>query len=155
VNRPRLLAVDLLAAGGIPFLGIWLYELSNWIVLAPQGYAVTFSMAGWLPVGVAVVSSGGVSLLTKALQMVIATSLVLPLCFLFSRKGLVVARTLAVSTVGVYIASAYWEMLSALEAQSMALHTFVFVAGVSVMSLAVLKMTEHPRHPINVLSRLF
>ena len=144
-----------MASAGVPFLGLWVYELSNWIVLAPQGLSVTFSMAGWLPVGVAAVSSGGVSLLSKGLQVVIATSLLLPLCVLLSKKKLVTAKTLAVSTLGIYLASAYWEMLSALDTIPMAYHTFVFATGVSVASLAMLTITERPSRLSAVLGRLF
>lgn len=154
MKRSKLLAVDLLVSVGVPFLGLWLYELSNWVVLALQGYAVTFSMAGWLPVGVAAVTSGGVSLVTKAVQVVIASSLILPLCVVFAKKKLMAAKTLAVSTVGVYIASAYWEILSAPGALPMPLHTFVFAAGVSAMSLAMLTMAERPPRLPDILGKL-
>jgi hypothetical protein len=58
VSRSRSLTVDLVAAALVPFLSIWLYEACNWVVLAVQGYSVSVSTVGWLPLGVAGVSSG-------------------------------------------------------------------------------------------------
>jgi hypothetical protein len=138
-----------MVSASVPFLAVWLYEVSNLIVLAGQGYGVSLSMAGWLPLGVAGVSSGGISLLTKGLQIIVAVGLILPLGFVFSRSRLLVAETFVVSTVGIYLASAYWELLSILTVVPVALHTGLFIAGTSVLVVVLLREVSWPRHVQN------
>jgi hypothetical protein len=101
VPRTRLLSVDLVVSVLVPFLAVWVYEISNLIVMAAQGASVSLSMAGWIPLGVVGVSQGGLSPLTKVLQVVVATSVLVPVWALFSRTRLLVAETFLLSTVGI------------------------------------------------------
>ena len=136
---------DVGAAVCLPFVAIWLYEISNFAVLAAEGCTVSFTLAGWLPLGVTGVSAAAISPFTKVAQICMSVGLLLPLAAIFSKKGLVLARVTLVSAASVYIASAYWEFLSSLSALSMAAHTEIFVAGTSALSLVLLWRFGWPR----------
>ena len=136
--RSKLLLVDLAVAASMPLLALWVYEITNLAVLAAQGDEVTLSIAGWIPLGVAGVSQGGLLPLTKVLQMGLAAGLILPLRWLFARSGLRVAETFVLSTLGVYLASAYWEVLSLVTTVSMEVHSGIFIAGTAVLAFALL-----------------
>jgi len=128
-------------------LAIWAYEISNLIVLAVQGVSVSLAMAGWIPIGVGGVSQGGVSPLTKVLQIALATGLLVPAWALFSKARLVVAETFVLSTLAIYLASAYWEMLSLLTILPMAVHESLFVAGTGVITIVLLRELPSPLGP--------
>ena len=149
MSLTKRLAVDLAASAALPFLAVWLYEGANWVAMACQGHPATFTVSGWLPLGVAAVSSGEVSPFTKVLQIVLALSFLFPFISLFGRARLAVARTLAVSTAGVFVASAYWEMLPAAYALPETIHTIVFLAGASTLSFVTLWAVDRQRpfHP--------
>ena len=141
----RRLAADLAASAAVPFLAIWVYEVANWIAMACQGYPATLTVSGWLPIGVSAVSSAGVSPWTKALQVVLAISFLVPLGSLFGRARLSVSKALVVSTAGVFIASSYWEMLSAANPVPATLHTVMFAAGAGTMSFVTLWAFDRTR----------
>lgn len=118
--------------------------------MAAQGASVSLSMAGWIPLGVAGVSQGALSPFTKIIQVAMATCLILPLGAMFSKKGLIIAESVVLSTVGIYLASSYWEMLSLLTVVPMALHTGIFIAGTCTLALVLareLDRLHHLRHP--------
>lgn len=149
MSLSKRLAADLAASAALPFLAIWLYEGANWLAVEGQGYPVTLTVSGWLPLGVSVVSSGGISPLTKALQVVLAVSFLVPFGLLFGKAGLSVSKTLLVSMAGVFIASGYWEMLSAANTIPATVHTIIFAASASAMSFVTLWALDRPRrlHP--------
>jgi len=126
-------------AASVPFLAVWLYEGCNAAVLVMQGCSVSLSMAGWLPAGVSGVSSATLSPLTKILQMALSTGLLLPLWAFLSRKRFVVAEAAVISTLAIYLASGYWEMLSTLPGVSLGLHTAIFMAGAGAVSIFLLR----------------
>ena len=132
------MATDMVASASTPLLAVWLYEIANSIVLLVQGCTVTLSTAGLLPLGVAGVSSGGLSPFTKALQVLVAVIFMLPVGVFFSQKRLVIAETFVLSTVGIYLASAYWEMLSVLSGIPMVVHIGLFVAGADALTITLL-----------------
>ena len=136
---------DLAASAAVPFIAVWLYEAANWISMTSQGHPATFTVSGLLPLGVAASSAGGISPLTKVLQVALALSFIYPFVPLFGRAQLPVARTLVVSTAGVFVASAYWEMLPAAYALPETVHTVVFLAGASAISFATLWALDNPR----------
>jgi hypothetical protein len=146
VYRSKLLPVDLTVSVLVPFLALWVYEIANLIALAAQGDGVSLSVAGLIPLGVAGVSQGALSPLTKILQVAMATSLILPLGAMFSKKGLIIAETVVLSTVGVYLASSYWEMLSLLTVVPMTLHTGIFIAGTCTLALVLARELDRPHH---------
>lgn len=137
--------MDLAVSAAVPFLAIWLYEGANWIAAAGQGDSVSFTISGLLPLGVAAVSTGGISPLTKVLQVVIAVSLLVPFAVIFGRMKFLVSRSLIVSTGGVFVASSYWEMLSTGSPTSATLHTIIFVAGAGAMSFITLWAVDRQR----------
>ena len=126
-------------SASLPLIALWLYEGSNWIAVAAQGNGVSLSMSGWFPLGVSSASPGGLSPLTKALQVLMSTGLLLGAGAIISRARLFFAGSLVVAFVAVYIASAYWEMLSLLASLPLALHEGIFFAGTGVISIALLK----------------
>jgi hypothetical protein len=149
VSRYRRLVADLIVSAFVPFLAIWLYEMTNWMVLALQGYGVSLSMAGWIPLGVSAVTSSGPSLLTKVAQLAVAIGLLLPLKKLFSSARLPLAEALIVSSVGIYLASTYWEMLSLLAVLPLAIHVGIFIAGTGTSVLVLLHHSQVGRpHPV-------
>jgi len=87
--------------------------------------------------------------LTKVLQVVLAIAFLVPFGSLFGRSKMLLSKTLVVSTAGVFIASAYWEMLSAADAVPVALHTIIFAAGASTISFVTLWAFDRSRkfHP--------
>jgi len=144
-SRAKSLSADLVASAAVPFVAVWVYEIANWLVLAAQGYVVSFSVTAGLPVGVAVVSAQGVSPLTKVFQVAISVGLLSPLAALFSRKGLFVAEAIVISTLGAYVASSYWELLSVLTVIPVAVHVLVFLAGTGILAAALLHALGQPR----------
>jgi hypothetical protein len=129
-------------------MSIWLYEIANWLVLAAQGYAVSLSTVGWIPLGVSAVTSAGLSPVTKLFQMTVAIGLLLPLRALLSTKRLILAEALTLSSVGIFLASGYWEMLSLLTAIPMTLHVGLFITGASAMAFVLLRQSNlgRPHH---------
>lgn len=131
--------VDLFITALVPFFAIWLYEISNWIALVEQGYRASLTLAGWLPLGVAGTTTGSLSPLTKVIQVAVAIGILFPLGKLFSKIGLLIAETFILSTVGVYLASLYWESLFMLSVFPMVLHVGIFVAGACILQLLLLR----------------
>ena len=146
MSLTRLRVADLAASAAVPLIAIWLYEAANWASVVLQGHTATFTFSGLLPLGVATTSAGSISPLTKVLQVALALSLIYPFVQFFGRARLAVARTLAVSTAGVFVASAYWEMLPAAYALPETVHTTVFLVGASAISFATLWALDNPQH---------
>ena len=147
MSRPRLTIADIVVSALIPYLALWLYEASNWVTLAAQGYSVSFTMAGLLPLGVVGVSTGGPLPATKVIQLVLAIGPLACSAMLLSRANLRIAEAFAVSFIAVYFASAYWEMLSLLVVLPMAVHVGVFVVGTGCLSVLLLRafMADRPK----------
>jgi hypothetical protein len=130
-----------------PLVTVWAYEVSNLIVLVAQGATATLSLAGWIPLGVAAVSQVGLSPLTKLIQIVLATGMLLPIWAVLSRARLFVAKTFILAGVAIYLASAYWETLSLLTMIPMALHESLFIAGTGAIMASLLVMCSDRRSP--------
>jgi hypothetical protein len=123
------------------------------MALTLQGYGVSLSMAGWIPLGVSAVTSTGPSPLTKVVQLAVAIGLLLPLKKLFSSARLPLAEALIVSSAGICLASTYWEMLSLLTVLPIAFHIGVFIAGTGASVLVLLHGSQigRPRPVRNTL----
>jgi hypothetical protein len=148
VPSPRRFALDLTVATAVPFLSVWLYEISNLIVLAAEGCTVSITVAGLLPVGVAGVSVGVISPATKILQVAVSLGLILPSAVVFTRKRLFLSRASVALSASVFLASAYWELLSSLSVLSMVAHTDIFIAGTAILSLVFLWGVARPKPPL-------
>jgi hypothetical protein len=137
--------VDLAVSASIPILGVWLYELSNLVVLASQGCSVSLSMLGWIPLGVAGVSTGSLSPVSKLAQVTLASVPLAVFGKLLSKVDLRMAEAFSISFVGVYFASMYWEMLSLLTTLPMVVHAGVFVTGTGCLLAFLLRMVKFDR----------
>jgi hypothetical protein len=136
--------LDILASALVIFLSVWVYEISNAIVLAAQGFSISFNVAGPVPLGVAGSSWVTLSPWTKLLQIAIAIGLLLPIGVVFTKKRLHFAVALLISTIAIYAASAYWEMLSSLTVIPLAIHTGIYVAVTGTLTLALLWNLSRP-----------
>jgi hypothetical protein len=145
VLRSKKIAADLVVTALVPLVAVWLYELSNMAVLSAQGASVSLTVAGWVPVGVAGVSSAAPSPLTKMAQILLSTGSLLPLTVLFSKAKLFLARAFLLSTAGAFLASTYWELLSLLTVVPMAVHLGIFLVATASISFALLKGFMGPR----------
>jgi hypothetical protein len=129
----------------LPLLAIWLYEVSNMIVLMVQGVGVSLTTAGWVPVGVAGVSQATLSPLTKVAQVLLSAGLLSPLYVLFARARFLVAKSFLLATIAIFVASTYWELLSQIPYVPMTLHVGVFVMGTIAVSFLFLGGLMVPR----------
>lgn len=141
----KLVAADIAVSALVPILTVWVYEVSNLAVLAAQGVQATLNVGGFLPLGVAGVVQSGLSPLTKVAQVVLATAFILPFGLAFSRYRLQTAKTLVIASVGVFVASTYWEMLSLLSSVPMEVHTVIFIGGTCAITMLLLLGTDRPR----------
>lgn len=141
----KKLALEIAVVAILPFLAVWLYEISNVIALSIQGENVSLTVAGWIPVGVAGVSQGTLSPVTKVVQVLLSTALLLPLFVLFSRSRFLIAKSFLVTMAGTFIASTYWELLSQLTVVPMAVHIGIFLTGTVAVSFLLLRELMAPR----------
>jgi hypothetical protein len=123
----------------LPLVAIWLYEICNVLVLSVQGDTVSLTMNGWIPLGVAGVSTGVLSPLTKFAQVALATGTMIPLVACLTRARLAVSRALSISLIGVFVASTYWEFLSQLKSVPMSLHIGIFLGVTASISFGLLR----------------
>lgn len=142
--RLRLTLPDAIASALVLFLALWAYEASNVIVLVWQGFDVSLNFLGPLPLGVAGSSMASISPWTKVLQVGIALGMVLPLGVVLSRRKLPAAKAFWIATVGVYLASVYWEMFSSLSMVSMDIHTDIYLVGTGTITLVLLRKLGRP-----------
>jgi hypothetical protein len=150
----KKLAAEIALTAVLPFLAIWVYEISNMVAILVQGGQASLTVAGWIPVGVTGVSQGALSPLTKVVQILLATSLLAPLFALFSRAGFLVAKSFLLATAGTFVASTYWELLSQLTVEPMTVHVGIFLAGTAVLSFLLLRELAVPRNPRSSLPAL-
>jgi len=141
----KKLLIEFAVTAVLPFLAVWVYEISNMIALMVEGGQVSLTVAGWIPVGVAGVSQSTLSPLTKGAQILLSIGLLLPLYALFSRSRFRVAKAFLLTFVGTFIASAYWELLSQLTFEPMTVHMGIFVMGTVAISFMLLSELALPR----------
>ena len=146
VRPSRLLFGDIAASATALYVSVWLYEISNVAALSAQGAAVSLTVVGGIPVGVAGVSVGAFSPFTKALQMLIAVGPLLLLARLLSRRRLPLAEAFVISSICVYVTSACWEMLSVFSSMPAFVHVGVFVIGTGALTALTLHKLGGPLH---------
>ncbi len=130
--------LDLLLAGLLLYIGVWVYELANWASLTLLGFQSTLSLSGLLPAGVSGVSTvQGDLVLAKPLQIAVSLSTVLPLLLLLRRYNLPATKFAVIGTVSAYCATAFWEALS-IPWISATLAGQAFFAGLNVMTMFLL-----------------
>jgi len=113
LSRGRSIVLDLLLAGSLLYIGVWVYELANWASLTLFGFHSTLALSGLFPAGVSGVSAvQGDLVLAKPLQIAVSVGAVLPLLFLLRRFNLPATKFTVIGTVSTYCATAFWEALS-------------------------------------------
>ena len=119
---------DLLAGAGLLYAAVCVYELGNYVAMYALGFSPTISFGGGLlPVGVsAVVSNAQALVFAKPVQIALSVSLMLGAFFLARSHGLNVTKTVALGMASVYLASCYWEVLSAMGSIGYGLHVLFF-----------------------------
>lgn len=112
-KRGSKVVLDLMLAGLLIYIGVWVYEFANLASLTLLGFQPTLSFSGLFPAGVSAISTVQRDLaLAKLLQITISVSLVLPLFFLLRRCNLPATKITIVGTVSTYCATFLWEALS-------------------------------------------
>jgi hypothetical protein len=126
--------VDACIGAAMVYLAVWIYELSNLVVLSAVGTQASMAFVGILPVGVSAVNPDTQLLaLAKPLQVLLCAAVMFGLLYSIRSKGLPISTMLASATLSVYLASSYWEMLSLVGSSSYLVH----VGGFTVLALAV------------------
>jgi hypothetical protein len=106
--------------------------------LAAFGANPSFMWAGFLPAGVAAVTSEGASLGgAKIIQIMLCTAPTLIAFAGAGRRGLGLTRITLRGLLGIYVTSAYWEMLSLTSYVPMMLHETVYI-GLSIAAALAL-----------------
>jgi len=146
MRRPRDILLDVIASILVVLLALWVYEIANAIVLVCQGFSVSFNLMGPVPLGVAGSSIESLSPWTKILQVPIAMGLLLPAGVVLSKKELPAAKAFLIASLGIYLASVYWEALSSLSMVPMDIHTCLYLAGTGALTTVLLRKLGPPLH---------
>ena len=105
--------MDVLFAGFLLYLGVWIYELANWASLTLLGLQSSLTVAGVFPLGVSGISSYPVGMaMGKPLQVAMAVSTVSTLLFVLRKTSLTASKFALVGTISTYCATVLWEALS-------------------------------------------
>jgi len=121
------------------YLAVWIYEISNLVVLSAVGTQASMAFIGILPVGVSAVNPDSQMLaVAKPLQVLMCGAIMLGLLYSIRSKGLPISTMLASATLSIYLASSYWEMLSLVGSSSYLIHLsgFTFLALATQMGLS-------------------
>ena len=125
LSRRRLLDISLAAA--LLYSAVWIYELGNYAALSIFGAQASLVFSGILPIGVsASVPDAGLLILAKPGQIALSTGAMLGVFFAVKSMKLRLASNVAVTTVSIFLASAYWELLSSVAPISYEAHLAIF-----------------------------
>jgi len=131
--------VDVCVGAAVLYLAVWIYEISNLVVLSAVGTQASMAFIGILPVGVSAVNPDSQMLaVAKPLQVLMCGAIMLGLLYSIRSKGLPISTMLASATLSIYLASSYWEMLSLVGSSSYLIHLsgFTFLALATQMGLS-------------------
>lgn len=125
--------VDACVGAAIVYLAVWIYEVSNFVVLSAAGTQASMAFVGILPVGVSAVNPDTQLLaLAKPLQVLICGAVMLGALYSVRSKGLPISTLVASASLSIYLASSYWEMLSLVGSSSYLVH----MGGFTLLALA-------------------
>jgi hypothetical protein len=120
------------------YLSVWVYEIGNWIALTVSGARAAILMVGILPGGVVGLPTEGAAFGgAKLLQIAICVGVAVLALMLVRMGDFPLTRVTIISVTGMYLASAYWELLSLTSSVPILLHESLYV-GLSVATAAVL-----------------
>lgn len=123
----KSLLLDAVVGLVLVYAGVCIYEGANLVALAALGAQPTLITQGILPVGVsASVSQSSHLVLAKPLQIALSAAAMLAV-FRATRSVGQFSRTLALTTLSIYLASAYWELFSSVGPASYEAHLAIFV----------------------------
>ena len=126
-------AADVGIAGALVYFAVWIYELSNLVVLSAVGTQASMAFVGILPVGVSAVNPDAQLLaMAKPIQVLLCGAVMFGLLYSVRSRGLPVSAMMASATLSIYLASSYWEVLSLMGSSSYIFH----VAGFTALALA-------------------
>lgn len=129
MDSPRRLVLDIPVAIFMLYAGVCIYELGNYIALSAVGSQASLVFSGVLPIGVsASISNSGLLVLAKPAQIGLSTLAMVGLFFLVRSKGLRASSYVGLTTISIYLASAYWELLPTLGGFSYETHLAIFSA---------------------------
>lgn len=110
------------------YLGVWLYELGNFMALALSGMTPSLNFAGALPLGVSAVFPGMSQLVfVKPLQVLLSSIAALSILYVVKGKGLLISQLTTLTLLSLYLASFYWEFLSLVGPLPLALHEVFYI----------------------------
>jgi hypothetical protein len=125
ISKTRLL--DVFVGALLLYVAVWIYELGNLAVLSSVGSQASLVFSGFLPIGVsASVSDTNLLLLAKPAQIALSSLAMLGLFFLVRSMKLRISSNVAITATSIYLASAYWELLSSVGAISYEVHLAIF-----------------------------
>jgi hypothetical protein len=125
LSKKRLL--DLSVGAALLYVGVWIYELGNLVALSAVGSQASLAFYGVLPIGVsASISHANLLMFAKPAQIALSTLAMLGLFSLVRSMKLQLSSSVAITVVSIYLASAYWELLSSVGAISYDAHLAIF-----------------------------
>ncbi len=128
-NHTVSLCGDAIAAAAFMSGAIFLYEFGNYLAFLIAGYGVTVSFVGLWPMGVSVVPGGAVAApWVKLLQVAFCITIVAASERAIRRFSLTLTKLAMVATLGMFVASLQWELLSQIALVGGAGHAALFVA---------------------------
>lgn len=124
-SRRQLL--DVSAGAFLVYAAVWIYELANFASFSMVGSQASMVFSAVAPIGVSASVPGGNALLfVKPIQIALSTVSMLGIFYLVRSMKLRLSSSVAVTLVSIYLASAYWELLSSVGAISYEAHLAIF-----------------------------
>jgi hypothetical protein len=113
LDLSKRLLIDLSVAIAMLYAAVCIYEMANYVVFSSVGSQASLVFSGVLPIGVcASVQDAGLLMFAKPAQVALSTVAMLGLFFLTRSQGFRLSSLVALTTVSIYLASSYWELLS-------------------------------------------
>lgn len=127
LSKRRLLDISVCAA--LLYAAVWIYELANYLSLLMVASQTSLVFSSIVPIGVSgSISGGSMLMLVKPAQIALATVAMLALFWMVRSMKLRLSSSVAMTMISVYLASAYWELLSSIGPLSYEVHLVIFSA---------------------------
>jgi hypothetical protein len=119
--------VDVSVGVAILYAAVWIYELGNLVALSAVGSQASLVFSGILPIGVsASVPHTNLLMFAKPAQIALSTLTMLALFSLVRSMKLQFSLNVTLTMASIYLASAYWELLSSVGTISYEAHLAIF-----------------------------
>ena len=127
MNLSKRHLLDLAIGAALLYVGVWIYELGNLVALSAIGSQASLVFSGLLPIGVsASLPDTNLLVFAKPAQIALSTLAMLGLFYLVRSMRLQLSSSVTITVVSIYLASAYWELLSSVGAISYEAHLAIF-----------------------------